>query len=61
MDNYFIEFRGREKVGELIEDGLRSQALHRSGALKASLFAGGMRLGLGLMIGLGLIAALLAR
>jgi hypothetical protein len=61
MNHFFYEFSGKEKVRELVENGLRSQALHRSGALNARLFAGGLKLSLGFLIGLGFILILLVR
>jgi hypothetical protein len=61
MNHFDYEFRGKEKLRELIEDGLNNQALHRSGAARHRLFAYGMKLSLGLLAGLGLIAALVAR
>jgi hypothetical protein len=61
MDHFFYEFRANEKVQDLIESGIRSQALHRSGAFKTPLSAGGMRLSLGLLIGLGFVVALIIR
>lgn len=32
MNQFFYESRGREKVRELMEEGMRNQVLHRSGA-----------------------------
>jgi hypothetical protein len=61
MDHFFYEFRANEKVQELMESGLRDQALHRSGAFNEQVSAGGMRLSLGLLIGLGIVVALMIR
>lgn len=61
MNHFYYEFRGKEKLRELVEDGLRSQALHRLGVLKPRLFAGRTKFSLGLLVGLGIIAVLLAR
>lgn len=32
MNQFFLETRGKEKVKDLLEEGMRSQAHHRSGA-----------------------------
>lgn len=37
MDHFFYESRGKEKVKDLMEEGLRSQAYYRSGASKVNL------------------------
>jgi hypothetical protein len=36
MNQFFYESRGREKVKGLMDEGMRSQAIRRSGASKAS-------------------------
>jgi hypothetical protein len=61
MDHFYIEFRGHEKPRALIEEGLKSQALARSGALKPWRLGGRLRFSLGLLVALGIIVALLAR
>jgi len=61
MDHFYIEFRCPEKARELVEEGLKSQALTRSGALTPRLLGGGLKFSLGLLVGLGIIVALLAR
>jgi hypothetical protein len=40
MNQFFYESRGKEKVNELIDEGVRSQAYHRSAVSKAPLSAG---------------------
>jgi len=40
MNQYFYEQRSREKLKDLRAEGLRSQALHRSGATRIGLFHG---------------------
>jgi len=37
MNQFFYESRGKEKVKDLLNEGQRSQAFHRSGAPKPSL------------------------
>ena len=37
MNQFFYETRGKEKVKGLIEEGMRSQALRRSGAAKSEI------------------------
>jgi hypothetical protein len=39
MNQFFYESRGKEKVKELMNEGMMSQAQHRLGASKASLFS----------------------
>jgi len=34
MNQFFYETRGKEKVKSLMEEGMRSQALHRNESLK---------------------------
>ncbi len=36
---YFMELRSKEKINDLMEEGMRSQACRRSGASKAGLFS----------------------
>jgi len=40
MNQFFYETRGREKIKNLREEGMRSQALRRSGASTPSLLHG---------------------
>jgi hypothetical protein len=44
MNQFFYEQRGKEKLKELQAEGMRSQALHRSGAARVGLFEGLRRL-----------------
>jgi len=37
MNQFFYETRGKEKVKSLMEEGMRSQTLQRSGVTKSSL------------------------
>ena len=39
MNQFFYEARGKEKVRELREEGMTSQAYHRSGASKAGILS----------------------
>ena len=39
MNQFFFESRGREKAKDLMNEGMRSQAYHRSRASKGSLFS----------------------
>ena len=40
MNQFFYESRGNEKVKDLLNEGQRSQAFHRSGASKFGLLRG---------------------
>lgn len=40
MNQFFYETRGREKVRELMEEGMRNQACRRCGISKATLLHG---------------------
>lgn len=40
MNQFFYEFRGKEKVSGLIVEGIRSQALRRSGVAQPRFFGG---------------------
>jgi hypothetical protein len=40
MNQFFYETRGREKVQEIMKEGLTSQELHRSGAARYGFFHG---------------------
>ena len=37
MNHFFLETHGKEKVDTYMQEGMRSQAYHRSGASKAAL------------------------
>ena len=39
MNQFFFETRGKEKVRELMTEGMRSQAYYRSGASKGNLLS----------------------
>jgi hypothetical protein len=39
MNQFFFESRGREKVNDLMNEGMRSQAYHRSGASRGNLLS----------------------
>jgi hypothetical protein len=39
MNQFYYESRGKEKMRELLQEGQRSQAFHRSGARSQGLFA----------------------
>ena len=39
MNEFFYQSRGKEKVRELREEGMSSQAYHRSGASKAGILS----------------------
>ena len=40
MNQFFFEMRGKEKVKEWMDEGMTSQALHRSGAGRYGFFHG---------------------
>jgi hypothetical protein len=40
MNQYYYESRAKEKIRELQAEGMRSQAYHRSGAPRLSIFHG---------------------
>jgi len=39
MNQFYLESRSKEKVNEIMEEGLRSQAYYRSGVARTSLFS----------------------
>jgi hypothetical protein len=39
MNQFFFESRGKEKVKDLMKEGMMSQAYHESGSSKASLLS----------------------
>ena len=59
MNEFFYEQSGKEKVKNLLEEGQRSQAFHRSGAPKLNLLRGLPKLVLGLLGILGLLGLLI--
>lgn len=58
MNQFFYESRGKEKVKNLMEEGMRSQAVHRSGAPKLALLCGLPKLIVTLLGILGILALL---
>ena len=44
MNDFFYETRGKEKIKEMMDEGMRSQALYRSGAPKPGIFRTLLRL-----------------
>ena len=59
MNEFFYVSRGKEKIKELRQEGMMSQAFHRSGAPARNLASGLPKLLLGLSGLLGLLALLL--
>ncbi|HAV77029.1 MAG TPA: hypothetical protein DCX53_06720 [Anaerolineae bacterium] len=55
MNQFFYESRGREKVNDLINEGLKSQTYHRSAASKPSFLR---RFPTYILIGLGILGVL---
>lgn len=58
MSHFFYESRGKEKIKDLVEEGVSSQAFHRSGAPKISLVRGVPKLILALLGILGILGLL---
>lgn len=58
MNQFYYESSGKEKIKDLQEEGMRSQAFHRSGAPKADLLGGLPKLIIGLLSILGLLGML---
>jgi hypothetical protein len=58
MNQFFFESRGKEKIKDLREEGMRSQAFYRSGAPKLSLLRGLPKLVLALLGILGILGLL---
>jgi len=58
MNQFSYEFMGKEKVRDLQEEGVRSQAFHRSGAPKLALLRGLPKLILVLLGILGILGLL---
>jgi hypothetical protein len=58
MNQFFFESRGKEKIKDLMKEGMRSQEFHRSGAPKLNLARGLPKLMLsllGILVLLGLL------
>lgn len=55
MNQFFYESRGKEKVKDLMKEGMTSQAVHRSGAPKLALLRGVPKL---IMVILGIVGIL---
>jgi hypothetical protein len=58
MNQFFLESRGKEKVKELLNEGQRSQAFHRSGTPSIGL-RGASKLVAGLLGLIGLLSLLI--
>jgi hypothetical protein len=58
MDHFSYELMGKEKVKNFQEEGLRNQAVHRSGASKLGFMNGLLKLILGLLGILGVLGLL---
>ena len=58
MNQFFNESRGKEKIKELREEGIRNQVFHRSGLPKADLLRGLPKHSVGLLGILGLLGLL---
>lgn len=59
MNHFFYESQGKEKIKQLREEGIRSQAHHRSGAPTPNVLRGLPKLVLGLLGILGLLGLLI--
>ena len=59
MNQFFYESRGKEKVNDLREEGIRNQEFHRSGAPKLDALHGMPKLIIGLLGILGLLGLLI--
>jgi len=60
MNQFFFESRGKEKIKDLMKEGMRSQEFHRSGSPKLGLLRGVPKLMLlGLLGILGLFGLLI--
>jgi hypothetical protein len=59
MNQFFYESRGKEKIKDLMKEGMRSQEFHRSGSPKLGLLRGVPKLLLGLLGMLGLLGLLM--
>jgi hypothetical protein len=59
MNHFFYESSSKEKLRDLREEGMRSQAFYRSGAPKSNMLGGLPKLMLGLLGILGLLGLLI--
>jgi hypothetical protein len=59
MNHFFYESSAKQKVKDLLDEGQRSQAFHRSGAHKSGLMNGLPKLGMALLGILGLLSLFL--
>ena len=59
MNHFFYESRGKEKVRDLMKEGISNQEFHRSGASKLDLVRGLPKLILSLLGILGLLGLLI--
>ena len=59
MNHFFYESRGKEKVRDLMKEGISNQAFHRSGAPKLDQIRGLPKLILSLLGILGLLGLLI--
>jgi hypothetical protein len=59
MNHFFYESSGKQKVKDLLNEGQRSQAFHRSGAPKIGLAGGVTKLAMTLLGILGLLSLFL--
>jgi hypothetical protein len=59
MNHFFYESSSKQKVKDLLKEGQRSQAFHRSGAPKLGLMRGVPQLAIGLLGILGLLSLFL--
>lgn len=59
MNQFFYETRGKEKVKGLMDEGIRSQALHQSGAAKPGILSNLPKVALTILGLLGVLGFLL--
>jgi hypothetical protein len=59
MNQFFYESRGKEKLEDFRDEGIRNQAYHKSGASKLDLLRGLPKLIIGLLSILGLLGLLI--
>ena len=59
MNHFFYESRGKEKVKDLLNEGQRSQAFHRSGSPKIGMLSGASKMAMTLLVILGLLSLVL--
>jgi hypothetical protein len=59
MNHFFYESRGKEKVKDLLNEGQRSQAFHKSGAPRIGMISGMPKLAMMLLGILGLLSLFL--